>query len=81
MLRVSKQLPLLGTEIAKMAQSAIESTRNLFQTFFKQGLGVPKYGRLLALVSNLASQRLDGISSGKTYQREAIYVTAMNERV
>jgi hypothetical protein len=32
---------LLGTEVVKLAKSAIESPNNLFSTFFDHGLGYP----------------------------------------
>jgi hypothetical protein len=41
----------------------------------------PSKGRFLALVRNSASQRVDGIFSGKTYATGGFYITAMNERV
>ncbi|MFT7633939.1 MAG: hypothetical protein ACI87E_004998 [Mariniblastus sp.] len=48
----SQNVPLLGTEMAKTAESAIECPRNLFQTFNDHGLGVPKYGRFLLAAEN-----------------------------
>jgi hypothetical protein len=55
----------MGMEMTKSAKSAIECPRNLDQTFFEQGFGVPKYGRFSAHFGNLASQRVDGTISGK----------------
>jgi hypothetical protein len=51
----AKNVRLMGTEIAKTAESAIECPRNLFSTFFDHGLGVPKYGPLLLISKNLAA--------------------------